>query len=256
MHQLLHYFLFLLKSTNRHGIHSPFAYSLVTKCFNAKSDKETTLAIKHHRNSLLKNQKKIEITNLGAGSKTFKTNRRTIGNIAKRAGTPLKRALLLNRLVSYLNAKTGLELGTSVGLASAAMAIGNTIKLTTLEGCPQTAQTANENLSTLKNTTVKVVNIDFEAYLNHLNENTVFDLVFVDGNHKKKPTLLYFEKLLNHIHNNSVIIFDDIYWSKEMTEAWKTIKTHKKVTVSIDLFFWGMVFFRKEQQKQHFNIRV
>lgn len=256
MHQLLHYVLFLLKSTNRHGVHSPFVYALLTKCFYAKSDKETASELKQYRNSLLNNQKKIDVTDFGAGSKTFKTNSRSISKIAKTAGIPLKRALLLNRLVSYLNAETGLELGTSVGLASAAVAMGNTIKLTTLEGCPQIAQTATENLAKLKNKTVKVINIDFGQYLNNLDGNFVFDLVFVDGNHKKEPTLFYFEKILGHVHNNSVVIFDDIYWSKEMAEAWKTVKAHKKVTVSIDLFFWGMVFFRKEQQKQHFTIRV
>ena len=41
-----------------------------------------------------------------------------------------------------------------------------------------------------------------------------------------------------------------------MSEAWEFIKTHEKVTVSIDTFFWGIVFFRKEQVKEHFTIRV
>jgi hypothetical protein len=62
--------------------------------------------------------------------------------------------------------------------------------------------------------------------------------------------------LLPKAHNNTVFIFDDIHWSPEMTEAWKTIIKHPKVTVSIDTFFWGIVFFRKEQAKEHFVIRV
>ncbi|MBL7882976.1 MAG: class I SAM-dependent methyltransferase, partial [Bacteroidia bacterium] len=39
------------------------------------------------------------------------------------------------------------------------------------------------------------------------------------------------------------------------TEAWEEIKRHPKVTVTIDLFFIGLVFFRKEQAKQHFIIK-
>jgi len=81
-------------------------------------------------------------------------------------------------------------------------------------------------------------------------------LVFFDGNHQKEATLEYFEALLPAIHNDSVFIFDDIYWSKNMTEAWKLIKAHPKVTVTIDTFFWGLVFFRSEQKKEHFTIRV
>ena len=83
-----------------------------------------------------------------------------------------------------------------------------------------------------------------------------YDLIFIDGNHQKEATLNYFEILLSTTKNHSVFIFDDIYWSKGMTEAWESIKQHPKVTVSIDTFFWGMVFFRTEQVKEHFVIRV
>ena len=41
-----------------------------------------------------------------------------------------------------------------------------------------------------------------------------------------------------------------------MTEAWNIIKQNPKVILTIDTFFWGIVFFRTEQEKQHFNIRV
>ena len=61
---------------------------------------------------------------------------------------------------------------------------------------------------------------------------------------------------LESIHNNSIFIFDDINWSIEMQETWAIIKEHPKVTVSIDTYFWGIVFFRKEQEKQHFIIRT
>ena len=86
--------------------------------------------------------------------------------------------------------------------------------------------------------------------------STNYDLIFFDGNHNKEATLKYFNQLLPKAHNNSIFIFDDIYWSKGMTEAWEEIKQHEKVTVSIDTFFWGIIFFRKEQAKEHFTIRV
>jgi hypothetical protein len=41
-----------------------------------------------------------------------------------------------------------------------------------------------------------------------------------------------------------------------MEEAWNIIKEHSLVTVTIDVFQWGIVFFRREQPKEHFIIRV
>ena len=81
-------------------------------------------------------------------------------------------------------------------------------------------------------------------------------MIYIDGNHQKEATLNYFELLVESVDNNSVLIFDDIHWSKPMTEAWQEIKQHPKVTLTIDTFFWGFVFFRKEQEKEHFSIRV
>ena len=82
----------------------------------------------------------------------------------------------------------------------------------------------------------------------------IFDLVYFDGNHSKKATLDYFEALLPTISNDSVWIFDDIHWSADMEEAWEIIKKHPKVSVTIDTFQWGIVFFRAEQEKEHFII--
>jgi predicted O-methyltransferase YrrM len=96
---------------------------------------------------------------------------------------------------------------------------------------------------------------DFKDVIQQLKPES-YDLIFFDGNHKKEPTLEYFDTLLSCVHNETVFIFDDIYWSKGMTEAWKTMIQHPKVTVSIDTFFWGILFFRKEQAKEHFVIRV
>ena len=77
---------------------------------------------------------------------------------------------------------------------------------------------------------------------------------FIPAFFKTAVTFLAFP--LKNVHNDSVIIFDDIYWSKDMTDAWWQIIANEKVTLSIDTFQWGMVFFRKEQPKQHFVIRI
>ncbi len=82
------------------------------------------------------------------------------------------------------------------------------------------------------------------------------DLAFIDGNHRYEPTIKYFEKILPKLKENSIVVFDDIHWSKEMEQAWNEIIQHNAVTLSIDLFFIGIVFFRKDfKEKQDFVVR-
>ena len=81
-------------------------------------------------------------------------------------------------------------------------------------------------------------------------------LIYFDGNHQYEATLRYFEQLLPTITNETVWIFDDIHWSKPMEQAWEIIKNHPKVTVTVDTYSWGIVFFRTEQAKEHFVVRV
>jgi predicted O-methyltransferase YrrM len=260
--QIKSYLKFLLNSKNEHGVHSPFVFSLLTKCFYDKKSKPEYAILKNYRKSLLKNKNFIEVTDFGAGSKVFKSNKRQISKIAKTAGISPKRAELLFRVTQYFQPKNILEIGTSLGLATSALALGSRslgtkAKLITLEGCPQTANVAQNQLNNFECKNVDSVISEFEIFLKSNNLNSkIYNLIYFDGNHSKKATLLYFDLLLPTINNDSVWIFDDIHWSPEMEEAWAAIKTHPKVTVTIDTFQWGFVFFRYEQPKEHFVIRA
>ncbi len=248
------YLNFLWNSKNQHGVHSPFVFDLVTKCFYDPTKYPEYLVLKNYRNSLLQNKKTIEVTDFGAGSRVFKSNTRAINQIAKNAGISPKRAELLFRLVRYFQPETILEIGTSLGLATSALALGNPkAKITTLEGCPNTLNQSQLQLQKF-NINVTTINAEFTEFLNTATEH--WKLIYFDGNHSKQATLEYFELLLPTISNDSVWIFDDIHWSPDMEEAWKIIKKHPKVKVTIDTFQWGMVFFRSEQEKEHFSIRI
>lgn len=256
IYRVLAYITFLFKSTNQHGVHSPFVYNLVTKCFYNKSKFQDYLKIKSYQKRLKSCKHKIEITDLGAGSTLMKSNSRKISSIAKNSGTTFKRAKLLFRLVSYLKIQNALELGTSLGFASQAIALANPKgQITTIEGCPNISEYTKTNFQLERIDNIKQLTGDFKDVLGNLNQNQ-YDLIYFDGNHQKQATIDYFETMLPTAHNDTVFIFDDIYWSKGMTEAWETIKNHPQVTVSIDTFFWGFVFFRKEQKKEHFTIRI
>jgi predicted O-methyltransferase YrrM len=255
--QISQYLNFLFNSRNQHGVHSPFIYKLVTKCFYTKIDKKYLNRHQKIRKDLLDNKNTIKVTDFGAGSKIFKKNERQISKVAKIAGISTKKTKILIKLIQYFKPNNVLEIGTSLGLGTSAIKIGheNSI-ITTLEGCPETIAIA-QNLfikNQLKN--IKLVVGDFSDTIPKIIQNKQFDLVYFDGNHTKEATLEYFERCLLTTHNNSIFIFDDIYWNKEMIETWSIIKQHRKVIVTVDVFYYGIVFFRKEQEKEHFKIRV
>lgn len=256
------YIKFLFHSKNEHGVHSPFVFDLVTKCFydNTKYPEYETL--KSYRKSLLENKNTIEVTDFGAGSRVFKSNTREIAKIAQTAGITLKNAELLFRIVRYFQPKNVLEIGTSLGLATSALSLGNDkAKIITLEGCPNTQKQAQVQLQSRSFGTnsnfqnIEFINTEFSSYFKTLHPSPItHHLIYFDGNHSKKATLDYFEALLPTVSNDSVWIFDDIHWSADMEEAWEIIKNHPKVSVTIDTFQWGIVFFRIEQEKEYFII--
>jgi predicted O-methyltransferase YrrM len=266
--QIKSYLKFLWQSKNEHAVHSPFVFSLIAKCFYDKKSKPEYAVLKEYRNSLLANKNTIEVTDFGVGSKVFKSNTRPISKIAETAGISPKRAELLFRIANYFQPNTILEIGTSLGLATSALALGNSkASITTLEGCPNTMAIAKSQLQFFNLKNVECIITEFNDYLQICNlqsapeikgrtSEAICNLIYFDGNHSKKATLEYFELLLPTICNESLWIFDDIHWSSEMEEAWKIIKNHPKVSVTIDTFQWGLVFFRKEQPKEHFVIRI
>ena len=256
--QIKAYLKFLWYSKNEHAVHSPFVFTLITKCFYDRKPKAEYQVLKNYRNSLLENTNTIEVTDFGVGSKVFKTNTRQISKIAKTAGITQKRAELLFRITHYLQPKSILEIGTSLGLATSALALGNPkAKIITLEGCPETARIAQEQFKKFGLTNINSVVSEFLTYFKTQEpKSKIQNLIYFDGNHQKQATLDYFELLLPTITNETVWIFDDIHWSKEMEDAWEIIQKHPQVTVTIDAFQWGLVFFRREQPKEHFVIRV
>jgi predicted O-methyltransferase YrrM len=248
-------------------------FDLVTKCFYDKTIYAEYQVLKNYRKSLLENKNFIEVQDFSAGSKVFKSNKRQISQIAKTAGISKKRAQLLFRIVKYFKPKQILELGTSLGLATSALSLGTPkAKIISLEGCPKTlkqcqkhmlhTQSQQHSLSSRAQSrdifnNVQFINTEFSTYLKTINQQpTTFDFIYLDSNHSQRATLEYFDLLLPTVTNDSVWIFDDIHWSKDMEEAWQTIKNHPKVTVTVDTFQWGIIFFRAEQEKEHFVVRV
>lgn len=255
MYAFIKYLEFLWRSKNEHGVHSPFVYKLLTEGIYKKLDISTRQQLKAHREHLLGQQINIKVEDFGAGSRVFKTDHRSVARIAKVAGMPFKSQQLMAKMTAYFKPESMLELGTSVGLGTAAMHLGHPKgELITVERCPNTLDQAKKGFERFGWTAVKTQNSLFSDYLKSAGQK--FDLIYLDGGHTKEFTLTTFKQLLPCLHNDSLLILDDIYWSKEMTAAWQEIKAHPTVTVTIDSYNWGWVFFRTQQLKEHFTLRV
>jgi len=254
---ILAYIKYYLTSETRFSIHSPFLFELLSEVFENPQDYIDYSRVESLKKELLKDDSKIQMLDLGAGSLTNKGNEKSIKQIAKNSSKPAKYGRLLYRLSAYFKPKAILELGTSLGLSSAYMGLGSpSTEIITVEGCPEIASLAKENFAKLGLSNISVISGNFDHELpGILNSVSDLELVFIDGNHRKEPTINYFKQCLSVAVNDTVIIFDDIHWSKEMEEAWDYIKNHPSVTLSVDIFFMGFVFFKKELTRQHFIIR-
>ena len=253
------YFNYKLFSHHRggHGIHSPFVYHLLTEVIEKKKKEDAFVKISQLRKELEKDHENIVVSDLGAGSRIKGAQLRKIADIAKNTAVQPKYGELLFRLAKHFQPQTILELGTSLGISTSYLALAAPeAQLITVEGCPSLNAKAKESFNQIGQTNIKQINSDFETALPKImDEIDRLDFAYFDGNHQYEATINYFEQALAKKHNESVFIFDDIYWSEGMERAWEYIKNHPKVTATINVFQFGIVFFRREMKKQEFIIR-
>lgn len=250
---LLSYLKYLTAAGNRHSIHSPFVYDLYEKCIINKSNKTVIKDIEVLRKKLLNNKNTINITDFGTGTNCSKKISHDVRYISK---SP-KQAQLLYSLVNYLKPNSIIELGTAMGISTMYLALANAkTKVITVEACPQRALIATKNFKALSLENIELIIAPFDEVLPLINKKIHSSvMICIDGNHTKEATISYFENFLPFITDDSIMVFDDIHWSKGMTDAWNCIKKNPSVTITIDLFFMGLVFIRKGQAKQDFILR-
>ncbi|MEO6316960.1 MAG: class I SAM-dependent methyltransferase [Chitinophagaceae bacterium] len=241
-----------------HGIHSPFVFDFVTRVLNDKRKFSAYHKIEGCRSKLLSDRRLLDIDDFGAGNASGARKHRTVQEIAKNAAKSKKFGQLLFRIAHYYQPACIVELGTSLGLSAAYLALGHpAAKLITCEGAASVAAVASENFASLNIANIKIINGNFDDTLPPLLQDLEnIDLAFIDGNHRRIPTLSYFKKLQSKTGRPGMLIFDDIHWSKEMEAAWQEIKNDPDVMLTIDLFFVGLVCYSAAfKRKQHFVIR-
>jgi predicted O-methyltransferase YrrM len=249
------YLNYRLKSKSRHGIHSPFVYNLSEKVL-LKTGARKQWEIEALRYELLNDESAFELRDMGAGSRISSGNTRKVKEIAQQSSSPKVLGAMLQRLADYIGAEKIIELGANLGLTTAYLAAAKSAKqVIAIEGDPVMAKKAAGHTCEL-GLPAKIICGSFEEILpKALVELESVDMAYIDGNHRKEPTLHYFNEILPYTTNDTAIAIGDIHWSSEMEDAWYTLKDHPAVGVTIDLFYVGLVFFRKDQAKEHFILK-
>jgi predicted O-methyltransferase YrrM len=258
LHQTGQFIKYLITARSYRKIHPPFAFEVITT-LKQKKHHQTFDVIKNIYKSYRKKKGKVEHTDLGANAKNLPYVRkyRRIRDIAKKTSIKPKYGRAMFYLINQYKPKTILELGTSLGISTLYLSQGNrNAKVISIEGCAEITAIAAKTFKKARAQNIDIYTGGFESLLKKaLDDLGQADLVFFDGNHRKKPTLDYFQTALPYAGENSIFIFDDIHWSPEMTRAWKTIGSHQDVTLTLDLFQIGLVFFKKGLSKQNLVVR-
>jgi len=226
------------------------------------------------RLQLLNSKESIVVQDFGAGNPDSSRTQaqivdgvsglEAISSICKNASTPENLGRLLFKLIAEFKPKCCLELGTSLGISASyqvlALKSNGQGKFVTIEGSQSIAKIAEQTLEELAYTNFAVHVGKFKDVLPSILPSIgTVDFVFIDGHHDKFATKEYFETIYPYLSEKSIVVFDDIDWSKGMGEFWNEMHHDSRVKFSFDLFRWGVCFIDKhnsESRSQSYKIIV
>lgn len=250
-------YIFFSSHKRGHGIHSPFVFYLITKVFRNKIDQDLVLNIEKTRQMMISDRRRINVTDYGSGPDRISSSSRKVSEIVKYSAIPRKYGILLTALSREFGKSCIVELGTSLGISTLYLAAASRdVPIHTVEGCPEISKLAKENFKRWGLKNISLYTGRFDEVLAAIGKKDVRPgLVFIDGDHRKERVLSYFSKIAEMVDENGVIVLDDIHNSTEMGEAWNEIREYPGVTLTIDIFRMGLVFFRKGLTRSDFIIR-
>ena len=256
-YQYKQWWAYYLRARTAYGIDAPFIFDFIEATLDNPRNYYALVELQHVRQQLLANDQIITVKDFGVGSHKLSQKDRKTSDIAQNSLSNAPDCRMLFNLVHWLKPENILEMGTSLGLSAMHLAAPNSrARVVTLEGDPAIANIAKDIIKQQQYKNIQVIQGEFSHTLPlALQTLGSLDMVFIDGNHRSSAVLDYFEQCLEYAHNDTAIILDDIYWSPDMTAAWTKIKAHPRVTLSVDLYYKGIVFLRTEQRlPRHYTL--
>ena len=255
-HRISSAFKYVIRAQGAGLLHSPFVFELYQQVFDAKHLHYDFEALHAVRQRLMSDKTVLKIQDFGAGSTTGAGTTRTVQSIAGSAVKKAKYAELLYRLINRHGASSIIEIGSSLGLTTLYLQkAAPKAKVYSLEGSPELCAFAKELHAQEGCDHIEVVEGKFDDTLKGVAPKECWDVVFVDGNHRKQATIDMTHMLLENAAENALFIIDDIYWSKGMTEAWNILKDSSEFCLSVDMFEMGILWRKLPMEKQHFTLR-
>ena len=245
-------FLFSARNTRGHGVHSPYLFDFFQNVIHAKNPFYCFIKIEHLRGILIKNNNTLTINDFGA----LTSRTETIAEIAAKSLKKPRYAQMLFRAVHFTRSVNVLELGASLGLTTAYLASPqSSIRCVTMEGSSEIAEQARENFKILNINNIELIEGNIDVLLQPTLDTffNKIDFAFIDANHRYEAVMRYFDAIVPHLSEDSVLVMDDLYWSKEMTQAWNKINSYPSVSCSINLFQMGFIFFNKNFPKKKYK---
>jgi predicted O-methyltransferase YrrM len=249
------WYVFFAKHYKGHGIHSPAVFEFVTEVLLDKTKDQEIDAVLNRIKSLSKSDLSVDFEEFGAGSSRMKGKIRLLKDIVSITGVNKKIGKLLYRIVQFYQPVTIAEFGTSVGISTIYMASGrlNQEKLVTVEANRSLLEIASDSARQLHLENIQFIHNTFDKALPKIVSGLRPPaLIFIDGNHRYKPTLSYYREIKKHLIKG-IIIIGDIYWSGEMTRAWRQIKSES--TTTVDIYQLGIVFVDEMLTPGHYLVR-
>ncbi len=180
----------------------------------------------------------------GAPSKTLRKERR-VKDIAQKNAISPRVGYWLFKIINHFKPEVMLELGTSLGISSVYQAAAHfSGDLITVEGSTDLAAIAQHYFDQVGLANIHIINDSFESALQViLPDLPQLDYVFLDGHHIGEARLKYFAQIQEKLHEDSIVVFSDMYWSPDMLAAWQQLQALPSVSLSLDLYEIGILFF-------------
>lgn len=223
-----------------------------------EKDHQVFLNCEKYRSKLFQDNTEISYEIFGSDDTAL------VKDICINAPSSKKWCQFLYLIAKNTDAPICLEIGTNLGVSGSylleAIKDKDVSRFITMEGLPQLCDISSKQFATIippSKFEIKQGLYD-NTFPELLKEDVSFNLLFIDGNHRKAPTLAYFEQLKSKMSSPAIFIFDDINWSDEMKEAWVIIKKDPEVNYALDLYEQGIVIIDKNEPEKNvdFNLHL
>jgi predicted O-methyltransferase YrrM len=185
------------------------------------------------------------------------TLERSLAQIAYESSVLPRWGMFLYLCAKAAGAKTVLELGSSAGISGCYLAsTPECQRFITIEGSSELAKLAESNLSGIVRN-FEVVNASFDKALDRIGPTLGhgLDMVFLDGDKRKASLCGSFRRLVSHLNRGSMVVFDDIYWSSEMWQAWQMLRRWKGFSHAVTAGRFGVCFWTGDRtEPKTFNL--